>query len=85
MGKGATEWEDILIEKGIIQAPPSPPREQEIVYAVEEALSDEELDSDFFKAYRQRRLEALDFQEIGRADFVREVNVRISNLVGDGG
>lgn len=61
MSGGATEWEDLLIQHGIIKAPPKPvDNTPEVVYDVadkKESFSDslDELDDDsFFDQYRYR-------------------------------
>lgn len=86
MSGGATEWEDILIQHGIVKPPPEQKTEyDDIVYSVTEKVNtpvdEDEIeleDDDFMIEYRLKRLAELQQKygrvyEIGRADFVSEV------------
>ena len=58
MSGGASEWEDILIQKGIIKAPEPTKQSEEIIYNItnDHDNNNDELDSidddDFIQSYR---------------------------------
>ena len=92
MGLGKTEWEDILIEKGIIPAPPQPDAHEEaIVYSTSnqpaehadasdsDALDDlPPIDDDFMAAYQRKR-----FAELQRPQFGEVVEISRGDFVAE--
>jgi len=90
MGAGKTEWEDILIEKGII-APPPPPQDQaeDVVYDIASKSNfdasdstDELLDDDFMATYRHKRYAELARQQQAQ-QFGEIVEISRSDFVQD--
>jgi hypothetical protein len=86
---GETEFEDLLIQHGIIADPQKPEaKEEQHVYSITDnststiesgTENEEEDEDDYFESYRQRRLAELkesssnQVHEISRPDFVKEV------------
>ena len=86
MGLGKTEFEDILIDHGILKAPEQPAPEEQVVYDTSNKYErdpadiddDEDIDDDaFFEEYRRKRMAEMrqncQVTEISRPDFCKEV------------